>query len=59
MLDEAITLIKKEINMYKVLEENTYSHARNKTIENKLRARIRKEIQLRDYIVNILEKQKE
>lgn len=58
MLDKAITLIKKEINMYKVLEKNTYSHARNKTIENKLRARIRKEIQLREYIFRILKEQK-
>ena len=58
MLDEAIKLIKKELEMYRVLESNTWNHARNKIAENKLRARISREIQLRNYILNILKEQK-
>lgn len=55
MLDEAITLIQKQINTYKIMDKNICSHSRRKAEENKIKARIRKEIQLRDYIVNILE----
>ena len=58
MLDKAINLIKKEINMYKVLDNNIGSHARRKVEENKLKANIKKEIQLREYILKILKEQK-
>ena len=58
MLDEAIKLIEKQISMYSVLESNTWNHAKNKITENKLKSKLKREIQLRKYILKILKKQK-
>lgn len=58
MLDEAITLIQKQIDTYKIMDKNICSHSRRKAEENKIKARIRKEIQLRDYILKILKERK-
>ena len=58
MLEEAINVIEKERDMYIIQEKNISSYARRKVEENKLKEKIRREIQVRDYILSILEKQK-
>ena len=58
MLDEAIKLMRKERHMYIIQDKNIHSYAIRKVEENKLKARLRKEVQLRDFILKILEEKK-
>lgn len=54
MLEKAIKLIEKEINMYKIQEKNITTKARKKDVENQVKEALRKEIALREFILNIL-----
>ena len=57
MLEEAINLIKKQIEMYTVQEMNITTKARKKVVENRIKEQLRKEIQLRKYILSVLKKE--
>lgn len=58
MLDEAIILINKQIDMYKIQEQNIEEKPYSRNIPNKVRKRLDRQIQLWQYILKILEKQK-
>lgn len=58
MLDEAITLINKQIDMYIIQEQNIETRARTMNIPNRVKRKLRKQIILWQYILKILEKQK-
>lgn len=58
MIEEAIKLIKKQREMYVIQHNNITTYARKKDIENNVKAKLRKEVQLRDYILKVL-KEKE
>lgn len=58
MLEEAIKLIEKQINMYEIQEQNIQTKARKKEMENKLKKALRKEIVLRNFILKILKDKK-
>lgn len=58
MLNKSIELINKQREMYIIQEHNITTHARKKDIENKVKAQLRKQIQILDYILEILNKQK-
>ena len=58
MLDKSIKYIEKQREIYIIQEQNITSHARKKDIENKVKAQLRKQIQIFDYILEILNKQK-
>ena len=58
MLDKTIEIMEKEKNEYDELYQNTDLHAKNRATTIKLKERIKKEIRLRDFILNILEEQK-
>ena len=59
MLVEAIKLMESQKDMYIIQDKNIHTYARNKVIVNKMKANIRKEIQLRDFIIKILEEKLE
>ena len=59
MIDEAIDLIKKQRDMYIIQDNNIITMARKKNVENKVKRKLRKEIQIRDYIIKVLEEIKE
>ena len=59
MLLEAIKLMESQKDMYIIQDKNIHTYARNKVIVNKMKANIRKEIQLRDFIIKILEEKLE
>lgn len=56
MIDEAIFLIEKQIYMYQVMRSNIRKYPIEKDKKNKLRAKIRTEIQIREYILKKLQK---
>lgn len=58
MLDKSIKYIEKQREMYIIQEQSITTHARKKDIENKVKAQLRKQIQIFDYILEILNKQK-
>ena len=58
MLDEAITLINKQIDMYIIQEQNIETRSRALNIPNRVKRKLRKQIILWQYILKILEKQK-
>ena len=57
MLEEAITLINKQIDMYIIQEQNIETRARTMNIPNRVKRKLRKQIILWQYILKILEKQ--
>ena len=57
MLEEAISLIEKQRDMYVIQLNNLSDNIRTKTIQ-KATNQIRKQIQILDYILEILNKQK-
>ena len=58
MLEEAIKLIEKELDMYQILDNNISDNIRTRTVQRAKR-NLKKEIKIRDYILKILkEKQK-
>ena len=59
MLEEAIALVKKQIELYTIQIKNITTHARRKVIENKVKKKLDKKIKIWLYILEILEKQKE
>ena len=56
MLNEAIYLIQKQIYMYQVMLNNIRNYSITKEEKKKLRAKIRVEIQIREYILKELQK---
>jgi len=58
MLEEAIILINKQIEMYTIQEQNIEEKPYSRSIPNKIRKRLTKQIELWQYILRILEKQK-
>ena len=56
MLNEAIYLIQKQIYMYQVMRNNIRNYPIEKDEKKKLRAKIRTEIQIREYILKELQK---
>ena len=58
MLDEAIALINKQIEMYIIQDQNIETRARTMNIPNRVKRKLRKQIVLWQYILKILEKQK-
>ena len=56
MLNEAIYLIQKQIYMYQVMRSNIRNYPIEKDEKKKLRAKIRTEIQIREYILKELQK---
>lgn len=58
MLEEAIALVKKQIELYAIQRKNITTHARRKVIENKVKKKLDKKIKIWLYILEILEKQK-
>ena len=59
MLEEAIALVKKQIELYTIQIKNITTHARRQVIENKVKKKLDKKIKIWLYILEILEKQKE
>lgn len=55
--EEAIALISKQRAMY-IIQDQNIKPARKYSIENKVKEQLRKEIQVRDYILRILKEQK-
>ena len=58
MLEEAIKLIKKQREMYVIQHNNITTYARKRDVEDKVKEKLRKEVHIRDYILEILNKQK-
>lgn len=58
MLEEAIALVKKQIELYTIQIKNITTHARRQVIENKVKKKLDKKIKIWLYILEILEKQK-
>ena len=58
MLEEAINLIKKQREMYVIQHNNITTYARKRDVEDKVKEKLRKEVHIRDYILEILNKQK-
>ena len=54
MKDEAIFLIQKQIYMYQVMRKNIRHFSIEKDEKNKLRAKVRAEIKIREYILKEL-----
>ena len=54
MKDEAIFLIQKQIYMYQVMRKNIRHYSIEKDEKNKLRAKVRAEIKIREYILKEL-----
>lgn len=59
MLNEAIFMLEKEIYMYKVMRNNVKQYSIDKDKKNKLRAKLRAEIKIREYILKELQKKVE
>lgn len=57
MIEEAIKLIKKELDMYQILDNNISDNIRTKTVQ-KAKNGYKKKIKLLNYILEILNKQK-
>lgn len=58
MLDEAIELIEKWINMYIVQDSNIERTYRKQTIVNRAKDKLQKTIRILDYILEILKQKK-
>lgn len=58
MIDEAIFLIEKQIYMYQVMRKNIRNYSIEKDEKNKLRAKVRAEIKIREYILKELQQKK-
>lgn len=56
MLEEAIRLIKKQIDMYKIQYSSLQKMTRTKALQT-TKKNIEKEIKIREYIIKILKKQ--
>lgn len=59
MLDEAIKLIQKEIEVYKVQDSNIVKSYRKSTIENRVKEKLQHRIKILEFILKILNKLKE
>lgn len=59
MLEEAIELIEKQIDMYRVQDSNILKTYRKYTIENRVKERLKKKIKILEYILKILKQKKE
>lgn len=57
MIEEAIKLIEKELDMYQILDNNISDNIRTKTVQ-KAKNSYKKKIKLLNYILEILNKQK-
>ena len=57
MIDEAIKLIEKELDMYQILDNNISDNIKTKTVQ-KAKNSYKKKIKLLNYILEILNKQK-
>lgn len=54
MLEKAIKLIEKQIDLYIIQEKNITTKARKQTVENKVKKALREEIAVRQYILKTL-----
>lgn len=54
MLEKAIKLIEKQIDLYVIQEKNITTKARKQTVENKVKQALREEIAIRQYILKTL-----
>lgn len=54
MLEKAIKLIEKQIDLYIIQEKNITTKARKQTVENKVKKALREEIAIRQYILKTL-----
>ena len=59
MLDEAIELINKQIELYKVQDKYTKRGCTNDSIQNEVKEKLQNEIKVREYILKILEQKRE
>lgn len=59
MLDEAITLINKQIDMYIIQDQNIITRSKSMNIPNRVKKRLRKQILILQYILKILEERRE
>lgn len=59
MLDEAIELIEKQIDMYEIQYQNISSSVRRIKSEEIIKRKMKKEIKVRNYILEILKQKKE
>jgi len=59
MLDEAIELIKKQINMYEIQYQNISTSVRRIESEEIIKRKMIKEVKIREYILKILKQKKE
>lgn len=57
MIEEAIKLIEKELDMYQILDNNISDNIRTKTVQ-KAKNSYKKKMKLLNYILEILNKQK-
>jgi hypothetical protein len=57
MIEEAIKLIEKELDMYQILDNNISDNIRTKTVQ-KAKNSYKKKVKLLNYILEILNKQK-
>ena len=51
MLEEAIALVKKQIELYTIQTKNITTHARRQVIENKVKKKLDKKIKIWLYIL--------
>lgn len=58
MLEEAINLIKKQKEMYKIQEENIRENIKKKKLREAIKKEITEKTEILDYILDILNKQK-
>lgn len=58
MLEEAIELIEKQIDMYKLQEQNIKTWCREKPVAESVREKLYENIRVWNYIYDILEKEK-
>lgn len=56
MYNEAIFLIEKQIYMFRVMQKNINSYSIEKERKKELRAKVRAEIKIREYILKELQK---
>ena len=59
MLDEAIALINKQIEMYIIQDQNIITRSKSMNIPNRVKKRLRKQILILQYILKILEERRE
>lgn len=57
MLEEAINLIKKQKEMYKIQEENIRENIKKKKLREAIKKDITEKTEILDYILDILNKQ--